>query len=138
MHALSEAERNAIVFAIMDSCGVVLRRDDGRVHDPHGLDVLWSPTYKPEDIWCACDAGVGYMDLDAAALFRQLEPVEITKSAVPVNMKMICSQCDARKYARNLKKCTRCQVARYCNEACQRAHWRAGHRSECTDVGSSS
>ncbi|KAK3902721.1 hypothetical protein C8A05DRAFT_43902 [Staphylotrichum tortipilum] len=30
-----------------------------------------------------------------------------------------------------LKACTACRSAVYCGPACQRAHWRAGHRGEC-------
>lgn len=32
------------------------------------------------------------------------------------------------------KKCSVCKVARYCSEACQRAHWKAGHKRECKDI----
>lgn len=30
-----------------------------------------------------------------------------------------------------LKACTACKAAVYCNAACQRAHWKAGHKGEC-------
>ena len=30
-----------------------------------------------------------------------------------------------------LKKCSRCQRVRYCGAACQKAHWKAGHKREC-------
>lgn len=30
------------------------------------------------------------------------------------------------------QRCARCQTARYCSAACQRAHWRVGHKSTCT------
>ena len=30
-----------------------------------------------------------------------------------------------------LKKCSRCQRMRYCGAACQKAHWKAGHKREC-------
>ena len=33
-----------------------------------------------------------------------------------------------------MKKCSVCKVARYCSEACQRAHWKAGHKRECKDI----
>ncbi|KAI0997663.1 hypothetical protein K3495_g10523 [Podosphaera aphanis] len=32
---------------------------------------------------------------------------------------------------RPLKKCSGCQVTRYCSTSCQRAHWRSVHRKEC-------
>ncbi|XP_071960955.1 uncharacterized protein [Antedon mediterranea] len=31
----------------------------------------------------------------------------------------------------HLKVCSRCMLCRYCNEACQRAHWENGHDLEC-------
>ncbi|KAH6630632.1 hypothetical protein B0J18DRAFT_421760 [Chaetomium sp. MPI-SDFR-AT-0129] len=31
----------------------------------------------------------------------------------------------------DLKACTACKAAVYCNPVCQRAHWKAGHRGEC-------
>jgi len=41
-----------------------------------------------------------------------------------------------------LKKCARCQKARYCGAECQKAHWKAGHKKECVrpsqDTGSGS
>jgi hypothetical protein len=30
------------------------------------------------------------------------------------------------------KKCSRCKVARYCTVECQKAHWTAGHKEECS------
>src|SRR5689334_6850471 len=30
-----------------------------------------------------------------------------------------------------LKKCSRCKQAAYCSVACQREHWRNGHRDDC-------
>jgi hypothetical protein len=29
------------------------------------------------------------------------------------------------------KRCGRCRRAKYCGEACQRLHWRAGHKRQC-------
>eukprot|EP00535_Pseudo-nitzschia_heimii_P007544 CAMPEP_0197187252 /NCGR_PEP_ID=MMETSP1423-20130617/15541_1 /TAXON_ID=476441 /ORGANISM="Pseudo-nitzschia heimii, Strain UNC1101" /LENGTH=440 /DNA_ID=CAMNT_0042638787 /DNA_START=55 /DNA_END=1377 /DNA_ORIENTATION=- len=34
------------------------------------------------------------------------------------------------------KRCSRCHGAYYCNTACQRAHWKSGHRTECFEVDS--
>ncbi|KAH6854556.1 hypothetical protein B0I37DRAFT_301608, partial [Chaetomium sp. MPI-CAGE-AT-0009] len=34
-----------------------------------------------------------------------------------------------------LKACTACKAAVYCGPACQRAHWKAGHRGECGVFG---
>jgi len=32
------------------------------------------------------------------------------------------------------KRCSRCHRAFYCSVACQRAHWKTGHKEECFDV----
>jgi hypothetical protein len=32
------------------------------------------------------------------------------------------------------KKCGRCLAVKYCSEACQLAHWKAGHKQECKPV----
>jgi hypothetical protein len=44
---------------------------------------------------------------------------------------VLCSACLAPHAS---KRCKRCKVAYYCNEACQRRHWREKHRSECREV----
>ncbi len=33
-----------------------------------------------------------------------------------------------------LKQCGGCRAVRYCGAACQRAHWREGHRAECKEL----
>ncbi|KZS95459.1 hypothetical protein SISNIDRAFT_452069 [Sistotremastrum niveocremeum HHB9708] len=40
-----------------------------------------------------------------------------------------CSWC--RKPSMGLKKCANCGNVRYCNQTCQRNHWRGKHRKEC-------
>ena len=42
----------------------------------------------------------------------------------------ICSYCGDRVRP-NKKRCTRCQTTYYCDRACQRRHWLAGHREKC-------
>ena len=42
-----------------------------------------------------------------------------------------CAKCEAcGVLGRDMKRCARCHTARYCNAACQRAHWRE-HRASC-------
>uniref|UniRef100_A0A0G4ID52 MYND-type domain-containing protein n=1 Tax=Chromera velia CCMP2878 TaxID=1169474 RepID=A0A0G4ID52_9ALVE len=39
---------------------------------------------------------------------------------------------EGRRWAEEkLKKCTGCQHAQYCSPACQKAHWKIGHKDEC-------
>jgi hypothetical protein len=40
-----------------------------------------------------------------------------------------CSNCD--KQSGNLKECTGCYTAQYCNRDCQKAHWKRGHKVSC-------
>lgn len=32
------------------------------------------------------------------------------------------------------KRCSRCRMTFYCGVACQRTHWKTGHKTECTDI----
>ncbi|KAG2493676.1 hypothetical protein HYH03_008190 [Edaphochlamys debaryana] len=34
----------------------------------------------------------------------------------------------------SLKQCSRCKCVRYCGAACQKAHWKAGHKAECQEA----
>jgi hypothetical protein len=40
-----------------------------------------------------------------------------------------CGAC--KREAAGLQRCARCKQAFYCNQECQRAAWRAGHKLEC-------
>lgn len=31
----------------------------------------------------------------------------------------------------SLSRCSRCEVAHYCSVACQKTHWKAGHKQQC-------
>jgi hypothetical protein len=42
-----------------------------------------------------------------------------------------CSHC--KKASDNLKNCTRCEIAQYCNRECQTRHW-AKHKKVCTNT----
>jgi len=48
--------------------------------------------------------------------------------------KIECWGCE-RTFETRLVKCSLCRVARYCSKACQRAHWFAGHRNDCAQMG---
>lgn len=42
-----------------------------------------------------------------------------------------CGHC----FAQNVRlRCTRCKAALYCDQTCQLAHWRNGHKGACVDV----
>lgn len=41
-----------------------------------------------------------------------------------------CTACSVQ--LSEAKTCSRCHRARYCSEACQRIHWKSGHKAECT------
>jgi len=40
-----------------------------------------------------------------------------------------CEQCSAEM--RDLKRCGRCFVAKYCSRECQKTHWKSAHKSTC-------
>ena len=44
-----------------------------------------------------------------------------------------CLACGATSAAK-MQRCSRCLVARYCSEACQRGHWRL-HKKDCAALG---
>ena len=49
-----------------------------------------------------------------------------------------CAFCGDPATDRPLQKCSGCRQRKYCDQACQRAAWRAGHKEECRRLRSSS
>jgi len=43
-----------------------------------------------------------------------------------------CANCGTGD-TRQLLRCIKCKAASYCSKACQKAHWRAGHKVDCCD-----
>jgi hypothetical protein len=43
----------------------------------------------------------------------------------------VCDKCSAAADGRELQRCSRCGMAYYCNVACQKAAWKAGHKQAC-------
>ena len=50
----------------------------------------------------------------------------------------VCAQCGrmTTPSGARLRQCSRCRGPRYCGIECQTAHWRAGHKQDCTASGS--
>ena len=44
----------------------------------------------------------------------------------------VCAPCSAGCGKPGALKCARCKRVSYCGTRCQKAHWKAGHRGECT------
>lgn len=42
-----------------------------------------------------------------------------------------CSNCSLLFHKSDLKNCSGCKFRSYCSQECQRAHWKAGHKSQC-------
>eukprot|EP00884_Botryococcus_braunii_P006955 jgi/Botrbrau1/16260/Bobra.0066s0044.1 len=42
----------------------------------------------------------------------------------------LCSLC----HREAMQPCERCQSATYCSTACQKEHWKRGHKSECLEL----
>ena len=65
---------------------------------------------------------------------KAIPSAPLGKCAPAVNLKdtndiPTCSHCHAP--SASLKKCGRCRTALYCGSACQKAHWKAGHKGVC-------
>ena len=62
------------------------------------------------------------------------------KSSIRVNRRMKCSNPFCAKIETKIgeyKKCSQCEVAKYCSKKCQRKHWKKGHKKECLANASS-
>ena len=47
----------------------------------------------------------------------------------PGEERKVCASCGTE--STTLRICSRCKLVRYCGPACQRSHWRVGHRPLC-------
>ncbi|KAI0038661.1 hypothetical protein FA95DRAFT_1188438 [Auriscalpium vulgare] len=47
-------------------------------------------------------------------------------------------ECGKTKPRSELKVCAKCKLARYCSQACQKSHWRAIHKAQCSPAGEGS
>jgi hypothetical protein len=55
-----------------------------------------------------------------------------TKVVEVEDLHRTCSQCGIQGAAGStMKRCGQCRVPRYCGAACQKKHWKAGHKTEC-------
>ena len=44
----------------------------------------------------------------------------------------ICGQCGkTEEPGETFNHCSRCKVVSYCSKACQKQHWRGGHKDTC-------
>ena len=59
---------------------------------------------------------------------RELFEGECCTRHLACTREMPCAACGG---AHVLKRCAGCKAASYCDAACQAAHWKGGHRSEC-------
>lgn len=58
----------------------------------------------------------------------EMETVSHSKDAAETGLCAACGAPGAKS------KCAGCFVMRYCGRACQRSHWKAGHKGECATV----
>ncbi|KAI0318898.1 hypothetical protein OF83DRAFT_1229481 [Amylostereum chailletii] len=54
------------------------------------------------------------------------------------SIQIACERCQTLHRRDDLKVCSRCKTARYCSVACQKAHWKSGHKQACRPFGSGS
>ena len=45
---------------------------------------------------------------------------------------VVCGGCGLREGLGNLQWCAGCRTVKYCSTACQKKHWKTGHKRECT------
>lgn len=51
---------------------------------------------------------------------------------------LLCAWCaSSRSEAGSLKRCDGCRLKHYCNKECQKAHWKHGHKEECSQAADS-
>jgi len=43
----------------------------------------------------------------------------------------LCFHCQKEDVRDNIRKCSRCKVARYCSKECQKADWASSHKDQC-------
>ena len=48
-----------------------------------------------------------------------------------------CSMCGKSGFSITLLSCAGCSIMQYCSTACQKSHWRRGHKKPCTAFSSS-
>ncbi|KAI0067715.1 hypothetical protein BV25DRAFT_1896715 [Artomyces pyxidatus] len=48
------------------------------------------------------------------------------------------AECGTTKPRSELKVCSKCKLAKYCSQTCQKSHWRSGHKVQCTPPGDGS
>ncbi|KAF7369466.1 Plasmid Orf3 domain-containing protein [Mycena venus] len=56
--------------------------------------------------------------------------VEVSRELKSLSKKSYCHKCQVTKRVSELKLCSRCQSAKYCSQACQKAHWKI-HKAYC-------
>ena len=62
------------------------------------------------------------------------DPIRIDVVTRGLAPRILCAGCGAEQPAtggEEFKKCASCRVPLYCSKACQKAHWKAGHKREC-------
>ncbi|KAG2486439.1 hypothetical protein HYH03_014886 [Edaphochlamys debaryana] len=102
-------------------------------HGPPTAMVAELSTPRPGE-----DSGALSAEAEAAVVAAPLPPLLAPPPAVRVLTQLLacggpgCDSFGGRSEAElPLKRCGGCKAVRYCGSACQRAHWRLGHRAEC-------
>lgn len=75
----------------------------------------------------------GLFDERVVVALRQTESESAcTIKVKPVNLVPVCSNCSS--VDEGLSRCNGCKTAQYCGVKCQKAHWKAGHCTECAGL----
>ena len=86
--------------------------------------------YAERDIFRVQGESVEGVRVDALDYVRVIErPLSVVRKCM--GLENTCSYCNKKG---ELLRCTKCKVTRYCNQACQRNHWKEGHKDTCPSL----
>ena len=72
--------------------------------------------------------GAGIHVYDKLMRFYIREEFGVEVPSIAEEMKNVCWNCGESFKQEELKKCSKCQVARYCSRDCQTSDWSSGHK----------
>ena len=98
---------------------------------PHWPQVLCAP--------CGEASAPCFVAILSRPLLRGLSRAKVESEATVMAMKSAqaretktCGQCGIREdQGETFNHCSRCKVVAYCSKACQKQHWRGGHKDTC-------